>query len=202
MENVAIDTNIKRYQLLSDGFWNVPTADYLDELAESLPLFETGSELSDKGVGLIKAYLNSRDDGSLHELAVDFTSTFIGQHSDDPFPYESIYTSEGRLLKQESCDDVCEIYRANGFEQSVRESNEPEDYLATMFSFLAFLETKYREQKASGVEAEAAKTQETSEDFKERHLRNWIPRFREDVEEKAETDFYKGLAYLAEQAVL
>jgi len=194
------DTELKRYQLLSTGFWNVPSEAYLDELSENLPLFETGQGAAENGIAHIERYLQTRSEASVHDLAVDFTSTFIGQKSDDPFPYESIYTSEGRLLKQESCDEVCEMYRAYEFEPDRQMSNEPEDYLSTMFAFLAYLRAKELESRSVGDSDGSERYVQAASFFKENHLRNWVPQFRAEVEGKAETDFYKGLAYLAEAA--
>ena len=56
-------------------------------------------------------------DDSVTELAIDFVRTFIGHGVNAysaAYPYESVYTSERRLMMQEARAEVLQTLRENG----------------------------------------------------------------------------------------
>ena len=75
----------------------------------------TGNKNVDEGYRLMAKFMSNVWENSLTDLAVDYVRTFIG-HGVDAFsaayPFESVYTSEKRLLMQEARDEVLAIYRS------------------------------------------------------------------------------------------
>ena len=86
----------------------------LDELRSMRFPAKTGNENVDEGYRLLATYLSNTWDNSVTDLAIDYVRVFIG-HGIDAFsaayPFESVYTSEKRLLMQEARDEVLAIYR-------------------------------------------------------------------------------------------
>ena len=80
---------------------------------------KTGNDEVDKGYRLFAKYLSNAWENSLAELAVDYARVFIG-HGIDAFsaayPFESVYTSEKRLLMQDARDEVLAIYHSMGLD--------------------------------------------------------------------------------------
>ena len=74
----------------------------------------------DEGYRLLATYLSNTWDNSVTDLAIDYVRVFIG-HGIDAFsaayPFESVYTSEKRLLMQEARDEVLAIYRSAGLDK-------------------------------------------------------------------------------------
>ena len=65
----------------------------------------TGNAAADEGYHQLYDYLKRAWDDSVTELAIDYVSTFIGHGVNGysaAYPYESVYTSERRLLMQEA----------------------------------------------------------------------------------------------------
>lgn len=149
-----------------------------------------------EGLGLLAAWLEGRGPGAVKELAVDYARVFLGAGISDgraAFPYESVYTSPERLIMQDARDQVAALYRERGL--GVAEgSNEPEDHLAFELEFMAYLCRKGRLAVQEGREAEADALVAGQRAFIEAHLLNWIPAFCADVEQYAETDFYRAVA--------
>ena len=79
----------------------------LDELRSMRFPAKTGNENVDEGYRLLATYLSNTWDNSVTDLAIDYVRVFIG-HGIDAFsaayPFESVYTSEKRLLMQEARD--------------------------------------------------------------------------------------------------
>ena len=126
--------------------------------------------------------------------------TFIG-HGVDAFsaayPFESVYTSEKRLLMQDARDEVLAIYRAAGLDK--KESwKEGEDHIALELEFEQVLANRTTEALKRGDEDEAAALLTTQQNFLNDHLISWVPMMTADMKRFAQTDLYQGLAYLTD----
>ena len=93
---------------------------------------KTGNDLVDMGYRKLATYLSGDTKNAVLELSIDFVKTFFGHGNflfSAAYPFESVYTSEKRLMMQEARDDVLAAYRAAGF---VIDPNwkEPEDHIA------------------------------------------------------------------------
>ena len=165
---------------------------------DELKRFQNQSPRNDDAIGrgleLIGSYVNAENEcenDRLTALAVDFARVFIGHGTDGhsaAYPYESVYTSDKRLIMQQARKDVAGIYASYGVK--TRSSwGEGEDHLATELEFMQILCLK------TDGSAEAFIKQK---DFLDAHLMNWVPLMANDIRRFARTDFYRGFAYMLE----
>ena len=156
----------------------------------------TGNAAADEGYHQLYDYLKRAWDDSVTELAIDYVSTFIGHGVNGysaAYPYESVYTSERRLLMQEARAEVLtlrenELMRGNW--------NEAEDHIALELEFMQRLSLRAADALSDDAEDEAIAYLRTSYDFLENHLLNWVPMLVADMRMHARTLFYQGLAQL------
>ena len=116
----------------------------LDELRSMRFPAKTGNENVDEGYRLLATYLSNTWDNSVTDLAIDYVRVFIG-HGIDAFsaayPFESVYTSEKRLLMQEARDEVLAIYRSAGLDKQDT-WKEGEDHIALELDFEQIMATR------------------------------------------------------------
>ena len=151
----------------------------------------TGNAAADEGYHQLYDYLKRAWDDSVTELAIDYVSTFIGHGVNGysaAYPYESVYTSERRLLMQEARAEVLATLRGNW--------NEAEDHIALELEFMQRLSLRAADALSDDAEDEAIAYLRTSYDFLENHLLNWVPMLVADMRMHARTLFYQGLAQL------
>lgn len=157
----------------------------------------TGNAAADEGYHQLYNYLKRAWDDSVTELAIDYVSTFIGHGVNGysaAYPYESVYTSERRLLMQEARAEVLATLREN---ELVRGNwNEAEDHIALELEFMQRMALRAAEALGDAAEEEAIAYLRTSYDFLENHLLNWVPMLVADMRMYARTLFYQGLAQL------
>jgi TorA maturation chaperone TorD len=172
----------------------------LDELRGMRFPARTGNSKVDEGYRLIATYLSNVWGDSLTELSVEFSRVFIG-HGVDAFsaayPFESVYTSEKRLLMQDARDEVLAIYRSAGLGKQPS-WKEGEDHIALEMEFMQILCQRAVEALKKADE-DGAWTLFTSQlDFLSDHLAAWVPMMTADMKRFAKTEFYQGLARLTE----
>ena len=157
----------------------------------------TGNAAADEGYHQLYNYLKRAWDDSVTELAIDYVSTFIGHGVNGysaAYPYESVYTSERRLLMQEARAEVLATLREN---ELVRGNwNEAEDHIALALEFMQRMSLRAAEALGDAAEEEAIAYLRTSYDFLENHLLNWVPMLVADMRMHARTLFYQGLGQL------
>ena len=127
------------------------------------------------------------------ELAAEYASLFLSAGRHPVFPYESVYTSEERLVMQEARDEVLSEYREEGLDR-IEEFNEPEDHIAIELEFMSYLCQNTIESMEKGDKEGTLAYLKKQKDFLEKHLMVWAPDFCEDLEQATESDFYKGVA--------
>ena len=107
----------------------------------------TGNAAADEGYHQLYDYLKRAWDDSVTELAIDYVSAFIGHgvngHS-AAYPYESVHTSEKRLMMQQARSEVLAVYRANNLKKD-EHWRECEDHIAVELEPLA------REHRGDGA---------------------------------------------------
>ena len=188
------------YILLSRLYLKEVDAALLDELHEMLYPMATGDSDVDQGYLEIATYLSNLWSESLTELAVDYVRCFLGNSVDAfgaAYPYESVYTSEKRLLMQDARDEVLAIYRANGLDKA-GDWKANEDHVAAELEFMRVLCERSREALLQGDEDRAWDLFLTQRNFLEDHLAAWAPMMTEDLKNFAKTELYQGLAWLTE----
>ena len=164
----------------------------LDELRSMRFPAKTGNENVDEGYRLLATYLSNTWDNSVTDLAIDYVRVFIG-HGIDAFSA----ASEKRLLMQEARDEVLAIYRSAGLDKQDT-WKEGEDHIALELEFEQIMATRTVEALRKGDEDEAVALLTTQKNFLEDHLAAWAPMMTSDMKRFAQTDFYRGLAYLTD----
>ncbi len=157
----------------------------------------TGNKKVDKGYRLLYDYLKGAWEDSVTELAVDYVRTFIGHGVNGysaAYPYESVYTSEKRLMMQEARAEVLQTLRDNHLKRN--QWNEGEDHIAIELEFMQRMSMRTAKALRDEREDDAITYLETQFRFANDHLMNWLPMLTKDMLMFAKTDFYKGLAYL------
>ena len=152
----------------------------------------TGNAAADEGYHQLYDYLKRAWDDSVTELAIDYVSTFIGHGVNGysaAYPYESVYTSERRLLMQEARAEVLATLRENELKRG--NWNEAEDHIALELEFMQRLSLRVLEALSDGAEDEAVAYLRISYDFLENHLMNWVPMLVADMRLHARTLFYQ-----------
>ena len=170
----------------------------LDELRSMRFPAKTGNENVDEGYRLLATYLSNTWDNSVTDLAIDYVRVFIG-HGIDAFsaayPFESVYTSEKRLLMQDARDEVLAIYRANLLKKG-EEWNDCEDHIALELEFMQVMSERTAKALKEGKEDEAVEMLKTQRAFVGQHLANWVPMFVSDIKYFSQTDLYIGAGEL------
>ena len=157
----------------------------------------TGSPKVDEGYHQLFDSLKGAWEDSVTELAVDYVRTFIGHGVNGysaAYPYESVYTSERRLLMQEARAEVLATLRENELKRGTW--NEAEDHIALELEFMQRMALRAAEALAEDAEDEAVAYLRTSYEFMENHLLNWLPMLVTDMRLHSKTLFYQGLGQL------
>jgi len=145
-----------------------------------------------EGYRLLTAWLKNPGSDPLTDLAVDYARIFLGAGLFDgvvAYPYESVYTSEGRLIMQDARDQALALYSSKGL-SCVEPMGNPEDHIALELEFMAHL---CRETLQAGDDwASASALLKEQQEFIEKHIGKWIPAFCADIAKCASTDFYRA----------
>jgi TorA maturation chaperone TorD len=188
----------KTYGFLSRLYKGEIDEALLDEMCLMRFAVNTGNEDTDTGNRLLHAYLSSRWERTMTELAVDYTRVFLGNGVNAysaAYPFESVYTSTKRLLMQDARDDVLTIFKANNV-LPTKDWKKGEDHIALELEFEQILGQRALDALRDGDEGEAVRLLLTSYNFLKDHLLSWYPMLFEDIAKFARTDLYRGLAYL------
>lgn len=171
-----------------------------DEQIEAFAHIEVAGDgtLIDEGLRTIKEYLRHRHGGTCQELAVDYARVFLGAGSYDRIlapPYESVFTSEERILMQDARDGAVTYYRRAGLDLPA-DNTTPEDHLGFELQFAAALADNANEALAADDGETFAEVVSLARSFFVHHQQNWLPALCEAIDEFAETDFYRGVAQM------
>lgn len=188
------------YALLARLYEKEPDQNLLDEMFSLTYPVSSGNADMDTGNHLIAVFLSNMWTETLSELARDYSGSFISQGLDSfsaAYPYESVYTSEERLIMQEARDAVVSIYRSCGFKKD-EANKECEDHIALELQFVRMINDRTIKALSDGDTDEATRILVIQKDFVSSHLHNWVPQMMVDLRKFAETKMYQGLAYLTE----
>lgn len=192
-----MDSRAQTYGLLARIYRVEVDQALVDEMRTMRFPTATGNKDADEGYRMLYAYLKGFWEDSLTELAADYVRTFVG-HGVNAFsaayPFESVHTSERRLLMQQARDEVLAIYRSAGLKKG--QWNEGEDHIALELEFMQILSQRSAEALRANNEEEAVELLNTQYGFLEDHLINWVPMLAGDILKFAKTDFYQGTAKL------
>ena len=196
----ACEDRAATYALLSHLYHKEVDEKYLDVLNEMLYPVSSGNETMDIGHYHIAKYLSNAWFDPITKLSVDYLKTFLGDGIDShaaAYPFESVYTSEKRLLMQGARDEVLAIYRSCGLDKA-KGWSVGEDHLSVELEFMRILCLRAARALREGAEDEAYSLINTQYNFLKDHLRIWVPVFVQDVYRFSKTLFYHGVAELTE----
>lgn len=194
------DQRAALYGLVSRLFQTEVDEAFLAQMRQTPFPASTGDAPIDRGYTLIVTYLSQHGSDAVHDLAVDYVRTFIGCENtaySAAYPFESVYTSEKRLLMQEARDEVAAILKSEGLGVG-SDWRDPEDHIAVEFQYMQVMSERSAAALRARREADAWSLLTKQRNFMEDHLLSWVPMMVEDMREKARTDFYQGLSYLVE----
>jgi len=198
--NRLIEQRAATYGLLSRLYRREIDKQLLNDLKQMRFPANTGNMQVDEAYRLLATYLGTVWENSDTELAVDYARVFIG-HGIDAFsaayPFESVYTSEKRLLMQKARDEVLAIYRSAGLEKKAS-WKEGEDHVALELEFMQIISERTVSALKDSNEVQALDLLLTQKNFLEDHLVSWVPMMTADMKRFAQSDFYQGLAYLTD----
>ena len=188
----------RTYGLLARIFRVEVDGKFLEELRHLRFPTSTGNEHVDYGYRTMYNYLKGTWEDTLLDLARDYARTFIGHGNNGrsaAYPFESVHTSEKRLLMQDARDEVLAIYRANLLKKG-EEWNDCEDHIALELEFMQVMSERTAKALKEGKEDEAVEMLKTQRAFVGQHLANWVPMFVSDIKYFSQTDLYIGAGEL------
>ena len=188
----------RTYGLLARIFRVEVDGKFLEELRHLKFPTSTGNEHVDYGYRIMYNYLKGTWEDTLLDLARDYARTFIGHGNNGrsaAYPFESVHTSEKRLLMQDARDEVLAIYRANLLKKG-EEWNDCEDHIALELEFMQVMSERTAKALKEGKEDEAVEMLKTQRAFVGQHLANWVPMFVSDIKYFSQTDLYIGAGEL------
>ena len=188
----------RTYGLLARIFRVEVDGKFLEELHHLKFPTSTGNEHVDYGYRTMYNYLKGTWEDTLLDLARDYARTFIGHGNNGrsaAYPFESVHTSEKRLLMQDARDEVLAIYRANLLKKG-EEWNDCEDHIALELEFMQVMSERTAKALKEGKEDEAVEMLKTQRAFVGQHLANWVPMFVSDIKYFSQTDLYIGAGEL------
>lgn len=189
------DSRASMYGLLSSLYREELELDQLNELKRMKFPVGTGNKTTDEGFILMHDYLKDAWEGSVTDLKIDYSRTFIGSGVSGysaAYPYESVYTSDRRLLGREARGEVLQYYRNNNIKKGAW--NDMEDHIALELEFMQIMSGRTSEALKRDDEDEALNCIRTQYDFLRNHLNNWLPMITGDMLKFSETKLYQGLA--------
>lgn len=189
------DDRAAMYGLMAALFREEVSWEQLRELRGMAFPQNTGNATLDVGFRDLHDYLAGAWRGSESDLAVDYSRTFIGSGTSGysaAYLYESVYTSDRRLLAREARGEVLQYFRNNGLKKG--KWNDLEDHIALELEFLQILSQRVAEALREGNEDAAVNDIRCSYDFLRAHVNNWMPMLAGDMLKFSETGFYRGLA--------
>lgn len=177
---------------LADLFWNTPDLALLQAFpADSVAGCRSRAGEAAQDLAAAVDACIAQGEGALRDARIEYTSLFCSTERDAPFPYESVYATEERLLMRPSLDEVVRAYGRAGFDPLAFGACEPEDHLSTQLRFIAFLDDAGGASPLSAGEAAALR-----QPFVRNHLLNWIPRFAAEVSSRSPHSLYAAAANL------
>lgn len=172
----------------------------LDEMFKLTYPVSSGNDDLDEGYYAMAKFLSNMWAETVEELRRDYARCFISQGLDSfsaAYPYESVYTSEDRLIMQDARDQVLSVYHSCGFEKA-EGNRECEDHVAMELQFMRMMNDRALAKLEDGDQDGAIYSLLVQKNFLSDHLISWTPRFTADIRCFAESKFYQALACITD----
>ncbi len=131
----------------------------------------------------------------LEPLKIDYTQLFVGPFKLLAPPYGSVYLEDSRMMG-DSTVNVKNWYEKEGLNIII---NDAPDHIPMELEFMYYLVTKQIEATTEDANLQILQKQQS---FLQVHLARWLPQFVKNVQENAQTEFYKKLAQLTETFII
>lgn len=184
------------YQLLSKCY-QLPDAlplmeQRLEQLEAMMPAVdpETGPVLTG-----MKRFL--ADQVSVDSLVQEYMVLFVGPKTLLAPPYGSLYLENKGQIKGVTTMEAARYYQAAGVTKTAG-VYEPEDHIRIELEFMYYLVAQVITRCETGEFSAALPFAQMQRSFLDRHLGNWVRPFTENMEKKAVSPFYQGLAQITE----
>ena len=181
------------YQLLQSLFGVEPSEGQLAVVAqgETAAACEAvgGESLRAVGERLAKAALEA----ALEDLHCTYNRLVVGPGSLLAPPWESVYTSHGRLVMQPSTLEVRSAYHKCGFEPALCR-RVPDDHVALELDFMAALAKEALEARQRADAKGARDALAASAQFLQEHLGVWVQEFADALRGKGRAPRYAPVA--------
>jgi TorA maturation chaperone TorD len=169
------------YKFLSECYY-LPDEELLQKIADAAQTDGFFAELA--------SYIP--EDFELEALKIDFTRLFVGPFKLLAPPYGSVYLEDNRMLG-DSTIDVRSFYEGEGLEVVIKDAP---DHIAMELEFMHYLVTKQIEAAGKANPQILQSCLQKQQIFLRTHLARWLPLFVKNVQENAQTEFYKKLTQL------
>jgi TorA maturation chaperone TorD len=194
------DERAATYAFLARLYQQEVDQELYDQLMEAEFPKKSGNDLMDEGHYGLAFYLSNTWVDQLMKLSIDYSKSFLGSGIDTysaAYPFESVYTSEKRLLMQDARDEVIAIYRSCGLEKA-ESWKVGEDHISAELEFMSIMATRAAKALRSNDEDRAFSCLNTQYNFMTDHLSTWVPVFTNEVRHFADTLFYQSVANITE----
>ena len=192
------EQRVNMYGLLSRMYKVEVDQAFYDGLCQASFPSGTGNDDVDAGYRSIALYCAGHREDALLDLARDYARVFIGHGNNAyaaAYPFESVYTSEKRLLMQEARDEIVQVYREGGL-QIDPSWRDPEDHIALELEYMQLMARRTCDALREGDDGRALVLLDGQRAFLVRHLVSWTPFLVKDIERLAQTGLYQGVALL------
>lgn len=192
------------FGLLGKLFYAEPDKTWLQSLVDEgvfdeVPFAAERSETA-RGLELLRSWIQanqaSLNNGAFISVEGDYMRLFVGVGKLLAPPWESVYFNDGHMVFQVETLQVREWFRRFSVETE-KLHKEPDDHVGLEFSFISHLATLALQALEAKDEARFAELLEAQHQFLTEHPLRWVPAWCDLVDQKAKTDYYRGLAWLA-----
>lgn len=195
------------YRFLSLFFAREPDKGFLRFIAESkkdlLGLFSWNQKCSwliDAIAEEAVSILESEADDKLSRLQSDYHCLFVGPLGPYAFPWESVHTSEDKLLFGESTFTVRNEYKKFGFQFSLVDK-EPDDHIAAELQFIACLSDLAIKDMKEGRFDYSVKIIKAQKNFLDSHICKWAEKFCDLIYKNAKENYFKTVSMILREFV-
>lgn len=199
---ILMDLRIFAYSFLKRIYFVEPSQEFfriakLEKVIDSFPFADENQQIA-KGKALVSDYLKQRDilqEEEFQKLHWDFTKMFIGPDELIAPPWESSYMNEDKLLFQKETLEVRYCYLKYGYIPK-NFPREADDHIGLELDFMYQLNELAKKQFNQGNIAQMQEILQEQLLFLQNHLTQWVPQLTENIIKGADTDFYRGTAYM------
>ncbi len=193
------------FGLLGKAFYAYPERVWLQSLVDEDVFAEapsaSGQPQVQTALALLQGWTKKQQGGISDEafdaVQADYTRLFIGPGQVLAPPWESVHFSEERLTFQAETLQVRAWYQRFGLVVEKLYS-EPDDHIGLEYEFVAHLAKQGLSALDCQDPADLNALLDAQRAFLSEHVLRWAPAWCTSVVEQAHTDWYRGLATLAQ----